>query len=432
MKATILDTRIENGSECYLCKISLDEYIKSLPETYQEYTIQRQIVSNVYLDNLIKTVLSKKHIPPIVLVLEKGGYEKTNEQEAKDKHEKTDQLLDITNFKILDGLQRTHRLKIIYDSLYFYDNLDPSDKNDLVEMKRYTVSRRYSEQLRLIDSNTKILFLIKEFAKQSQDSVLECLKDNYQWFEVWANLTPDQEVQKMLVLNAGHKPVNIRHQLELLFLNLLDDFEKMNGFKLKIIREKEQSSSSYFKNRQKGQFHFAQLIASLLSFDAGKPVTTNINLVQSIQNDQTDTEQQSVVLNLSFLKEFIRFLLELDEMLSQQYGDEGSEWLGREVVITGIMGALGDLSKKEIAEDSKEKEGDNSKEILRRFLQIIKENPHILNVSQFDTQRLSLDWSKVNIGNINKSSVFEAIENLMKSQDYNVIDWEIYYSRYSK
>src|SRR5712671_2221640 len=99
MKATILDSRTDGGSECFLCRITLEDYVASLPATYQDYDVQREIVSNVYLDHLVDTVLAGKHIPPIVLV---GG-----------NHTRDGDELLIESFKILDGLQRTFRLQAI-------------------------------------------------------------------------------------------------------------------------------------------------------------------------------------------------------------------------------------------------------------------------------------------------------------------------------
>src|SRR5262245_22906579 len=107
MKATILDTREDDKGICYLCKFSLEEYIQGLPSTYRDYEIQREIVSNVYLDRLVDTVLSKRHIPPIVLVLGKNSFEKRGGT------------LSIDAFKILDGLQRTFRLKAIRETVDF-------------------------------------------------------------------------------------------------------------------------------------------------------------------------------------------------------------------------------------------------------------------------------------------------------------------------
>jgi hypothetical protein len=63
MRATILDQRDDGHTRCYLCKLSLEDYIQGLPKTYQDYDIQREIVSNVYLDTLVDTVIARRHIP---------------------------------------------------------------------------------------------------------------------------------------------------------------------------------------------------------------------------------------------------------------------------------------------------------------------------------------------------------------------------------
>jgi hypothetical protein len=404
MKATILDTRPENGSICYLCKISLEEYIKNLPDSYKNYPIQREIVKNVYLDNLVETVLRMKHIPPIVLVFEDIEYKATNK------------LLDIQDFKILDGLQRTHRLKIIYDTILFFEELKKAEKIKLSGMKKFSVSRIYSKQLKEFGSSSNILFSIKEFVNESKTKdVLSTYSQNYQWFEIWGGLTLEQEVHKMLVLNAGHKPVNIRHQLEILFLNLLPFFEEMPGFR--IMREKEQSSTTYFTSRRKGEFHFSILIASLLSYDAGKPITTNTSLIQNLQNTPIDFEE-SKILSLSFLKEFVSFLIHLDNLLAKQYGKTGTQWIGREVVLVGLMGALG-----QTLENSEE----DAAAPFNRFINIIEENPTILNLSEFEEVRLGLDWSQVNIGNLNKQAVYSAVQDLLLEAISEEINWQYYF-----
>jgi len=75
MDLHILSKKLEDGHACYLCEATLEEYISELPEDYYRYDIQRGIESNVYLDNLIDTVLKNRHIPPIVLVVENNDYQ---------------------------------------------------------------------------------------------------------------------------------------------------------------------------------------------------------------------------------------------------------------------------------------------------------------------------------------------------------------------
>ncbi|HHQ4526105.1 TPA: hypothetical protein ACSP1O_004060, partial [Aeromonas veronii] len=65
----------------------------------------------------------------------------------------------------------------------------------------------------------------------------------------------------MLVLNAGHKPVNIKHQLELLFQNLLPIFEGVKSGDVRIVREKNISSAEFSKTREVGIYHFSHLIS---------------------------------------------------------------------------------------------------------------------------------------------------------------------------
>lgn len=120
MEAQILDTRVEAARTCYLCRITLEDYLTSLPRAYQDYDIQRGIVSNVYLDHLVQTVLDKKHIPPIVLVVDKGKFSIIKGNTA----------LSIKTFKILDGLQRTHRLKAIKDTVEFCKKRIPEDNGE--------------------------------------------------------------------------------------------------------------------------------------------------------------------------------------------------------------------------------------------------------------------------------------------------------------
>ena len=116
MKATILDSRDDGKGKCYLCKIKLEDYVKGLPSTYQDYDIQREIVSNVYLDRLVDTVLFRRHIPPIVLVVDNKKFHQRGKR------------VEIESPKILDGLQRTFRLQAIRNSIDFC--LSKLDRNE--------------------------------------------------------------------------------------------------------------------------------------------------------------------------------------------------------------------------------------------------------------------------------------------------------------
>lgn len=409
IKATILDSRSEEKSECFLCRITLDDYVKGLPAAYQDYDVQREIVTNVYLDHLVDTVLRKGHIPPIVLVVDEDNFQKNKDE------------LAIENFKILDGLQRTYRLQAIGKTIDYCLKLNQNE--DYLDWSKFKFSRYFSENLRELNSNTDVLRSVLQAHKGlGTERLRETLTKNGQWFEVWTGLTPEQEIRKMLTLNAGHKPVKTRHQLELLFLNLLPFLRKATNNSFKLVREKDVSSMQFSKNRAIGSFHFAHLITALLSFYEEKPVTTSTGLIQSIQSDDTVLEQYNEFLHPEFLKTFVSFMVKLDSLLAKQYGDLGTVWLGREVSLAGLFGALGSTTSAP----------DDYGSQLDCLLQIIKSNPKIMNLANFEKERNSLDLSKVNIGNVNKSAIFSAIKKILETPAPKTIQWNDHFSRTEK
>lgn len=409
--AKILDRREDGGSHCFLSRISLEDYVNGLPSSYQDYDVQREIVSNVYLDHLVDTVLERRHIPPIVLVVENGKFNLKSDE------------LEITEFKILDGLQRTFRLQAIRKTIDYCVNELKSDVA-LLEWNKFKFSREFSANLREINSNTDVLrSVLKGLQRLGAQKLYETFSENGQWFEVWTGLSPDEEVKKMLVLNAGHKPVKARHQLELLFLNLLPVLRAGQGSDFQLVREKEVSATQFSKNRDCGSFHFAHIITSLLSFYAGKPVTPTTGLIQGIQSDDTILEDYGKFISHEFLKDFVAFLVQLDQLLFKQYGDVGITWLGREVSLAGLFGALGSIAGRDQAE---------GKAIMQKLISVLSANPQVLDLMEFEQERNSLDLSKVNIGNANRAAVFSGLRSLLSQERPSHVDWKLYFRTEAK
>ncbi len=403
MNGILLDKMRENGGTCYLVKIVLSDFVTSLPLGYQGYEIQREIVTNTYLDNLIETVLYQKHIPPIVLVIDDSKYSIQNGN------------ITITEFKILDGLQRTYRLKLIWDSIQFF-NSQIILSNEILGLKRIQLSRRFGEELEKINSNSKILeAIIKYYNKQSMIEVtVEVQKcfENHQWFEIWSGLTPKEEVNKMLVLNAGHKPVKTQHQLELLFLNLIPIIKKAGLESFELIREKDFNSTVFSKNRKFGQFHFSHLITSILSLNEGKPITANIDLIHKTQSADFEIEKVDAYFNYDFLFSYINLLLKLDNSIKRQFEDLGTKWIGREVSLVGMFAALGKYGiEKSISPLT----------MLEKLDESIVKNPSVLNLVEFEGIRNSLDLGKINIGTVNKNAVYNGIYFLLQNKEQSII-----------
>ncbi|PTO99948.1 hypothetical protein CWN88_16385 [Vibrio splendidus] len=386
MKLTILDTKKEGNATCYLCKVNMQEYLQSLSSNYKDWNIQRGIIDNSYLDDIIDTVLNNKHIPSLVLISDNNEIEQTvKNSEAT-----------LSSFNILDGLQRTHRLKTILNSKEFV-------LNHIEEVSKLTpigISRKYLNEINSINASTTIIkTLINEV---NSGNSLSSLLDFEQWIEIWEGLSVKEQVDKMLILNAGHKHVSLKHQLEIIFYNIIDFIEKEVNENFKVIRERNVNSVNANKKRKPGEFNFSLVISAILSLNSGKAITINSKLISNIQkNEDLYSIDYDTILMVC------KFLLEIDKNLSDFYGELGTRWLGRDVVISGMMGAIGHYSTiKEISIS------DSIQIALGKF----KNSPSIFNLNEFEMERNNVNYSKVNIGEFNKQAVYRATLLVMKDQ----------------
>lgn len=398
MKLLVLDKFQEEDAVCLLCRTSLREYVEALPNDFKDYYIQRGIVSNRFLDNLWDTIAKKKHIPAIVLV----AGQRTPEAAVGDPYSLTQ------SFKVLDGLQRSSRIKEAWDAVSFVSTLIDDEAVSPVRL-----ARKFSDDLKDREISSALFQRIIKSRREGVD-ITALFDENQIWLEIWFNLSDSQQIQKMLVLNAGHKSVNIKHQVELLFIGYFDILQQALG-DASIVREKELSSLSYSKNRRPGEFHFSHLISAFVSLNAGKPITTNADFSASKSFDDFEDSDNLLGTDERLLIEFSGILAVLDSKLRDPIG---VKWLGREVVLVGIFGAIGDYAQQR-ATDPYE------------ALQLLKVNADMfvasLNLGEFERVRNSLDLSKVNLGSVNKNAVYRATRDFLGNPSPGAVNWAPYF-----
>ena len=244
MKIKVLDKK----SGWILGKVSLLDYIESLSTANFNYEIQRGIVSNPFLDTILNAVVDSKPLPPISLVSKDVCLES--------------EIIDVTKFNILDGLQRTFRLWIYYQLSTLAVNKKSDDYRVITKEFRnscenYTmaVSPRQVRKLFKRDSNINVWNLKEKYSNF----------DLYLY--VWTNLTVDQEIKQMLILNAGQKQMNINHQFELMYMRLFEE-KKFDNNNIKIHRSKDGKISS----RKIGNYNLSTVIIGVQSLINMKPM----------------------------------------------------------------------------------------------------------------------------------------------------------------
>lgn len=378
--------KYDHNIDCFLCETTLKEYIENLPKDFESYGIQREIINNIYLDELVYTVINKKYIPSISLVSEKDILSVVPGEEY------------LHDFRILDGLQRTYRLKVIYDT---YNLLIKKIEQgcDFKNSTKRSLAKEVGEDLILIDSTIKLFFEIKNNLYNKYEGDIYKFKAEFmsqkQWIEVWSGLSLDDEVEKMLLLNAGQRSVSNKHQIELLFIRALPNIKNINE-KYRILREKDISSVKFSKTRKIGEYHFSNLIASLIAFSYGKPITINKQLILDIKDDKNEVINLNFI-KLDFINEMLEFLYKLDIVLEEQYGNRGIQWISRETVLVSIFGALGVYKYQK-----------NIKNLFEDFLILVKFD-RIIDLDKYEEERKNLDLGKVNIGSATKNSIYNSL-----------------------
>jgi hypothetical protein len=155
-----------------------------------------------------------------------------------------------------------------------------------------------------------------------------------------------------------------------------------------------------------------------LSFNEGRPLTSNVDLIQKRQSDYFGDKIFDELLGYDFLNEFINTLLTLDQMLFDHYGAIGTKWFGRETSLVGLFAATG-----KIAKENEALAPETSLSLLRKK---ISSNPEILSLTEFERVRNNQNLGKINIGTINKRAVFEGVYSILKT-DSGIIQWDTYF-----
>jgi hypothetical protein len=393
-----------NEAICYICEGNLENYVKSIPDRYREYDIQRGIIkNNVYLERLTQTILEKKYIPSIVLV-------------AENPLEKDDNYLIIQEYKILDGLQRSYRIKLIYNAFQLYlDYINSNSKEEIEEKTKFKLSRELKEKLIEKETSISYLWSIIEFYRDKDNIERELFKNFAQWFEVWENLDKNEQINKMLLLNAGHKSMDMKHQLELLFLNIITDTYLEN-----FIRSREVSATYFYKHKNVGDIHLSHIISALIAFDKGEPILLNQKFLQELhENIDVELEQVKVFFLDNNLEIFIDFFKKLDELINRQYNETGLQWIGRESVLIGMFASFGKYFKSNFNNDI-----NSLKVCFNEILEKLEANLQDFKIDEFNEAKENVNIAKVNIGDLFKYSTYYFFcQLLMNNRENN--NWKI-------
>lgn len=385
MKIKIYDSKQLGNKTWCLGSGNLYEYLSQLRPDFFQYKIQRRLVTNRYLDGIYQTIEQGEPIPPITLISNQSIVTGNGNTEV-----------DMQSIDILDGLQRTYRLWVIYKIGVICKNLRMADYH----MLQKKLNEESPDLLELDFVNLRFLrqMTSDKGGKLFIDFLIEQMKRFEMTFTIWTGLTENEVVKKMLILNAGQKPVSATHQCELIFMRFFDSNElKIDTNKIKLYREKDSQYDHVRKgNRNEGEYLFTSIVISLLSYIYRKPLRVSIDKIIQWDNENYFASDEMLnYFNKGYLSLFINSVYETDKEACNSKHTHGSlfpgiemkTWFGKDTTMSGIFAALGDMK---IAPN------DFAKQIGKIDF----------NLSSFEQEYQSLSSVRINVGNEVRKAVF--------------------------
>lgn len=411
----VLDHKDLNDREWVLCKGNLNDYLNSLKPEFYNFSIQRKIIENQYLDTLVSTVKDGDPLPMITLThnsprlnIQIGG----------------DMLLDMHHVEILDGLQRTFRLwahnQLVKE--FYHSGIDDPGTFAKVIKEKYPI---------FFDTGIVTYGKIKNLFENNEFETIRNAYSNFEvYFIVWLNLSPKRVIHKMLVLNAGQKSVTITHQFELLFLYLWEDLQKELKGEIRLFREKDKEAFAIKRGkREVGDYLFSSIIVGLRSFIEKKPVRVSVDDldVTELLNESSEFPLNENIFNPDFITIYLRYLKDLDAAVVEKYGEEGSKWFVKDTTLSGLLAGIGSFA--EIHDEfSTNMLIDSYVENIKRLID--KVYTFGLNLEQFTAEYNMLSSRSVNIGYFIRNVIKDYTVKLLSG---NNPTWsEVFSSNYKK
>lgn len=399
-KLKILDCKTLDDRQWMLCRGNLADYLANLKKDFYNFSIQRKIVKNQYLDTLVTTIKQGDPIPLITLTYSEEGLKPIIGNDVD---------IDMNNVEILDGLQRTFRLWAHDVIIKVFENRN---------IKEPTIFAKEIKNDYPIFFDTGILSLTKVknfYADNEFEQIKNAFRDFDVYFIIWVNLPPKKVIHKMLVLNAGQRSVSKTHQFELLFLYLWEDLEK-EQLGINLFREKDEIANKVKSgDRNAGDYMFTSVIVGLRSYLERKPLRVSIGDldVSELGQEESSSGINEDIFSTDFIRSFLKHIKEIDEAVIAKEGDEGKKWFVKDTTISGMLAGLGEYLQ--LNENS---DMDYLNEITNKgFNELLdKSNSVGFNLSEFKEQYNILSSRSVNIGNFIRKVVMNYTVALLKNE----------------
>lgn len=216
--------------------------------------------------------------------------------------------------------------------------------------------------------------------------------------EIWVNIAFFPLAYRMLLLNAGQRPMSMKHQIDVLSGGLAEDLQDLPG--IEIIRQKD-----HRRRVRPGQFHLSTLAQAFQAWMQKNPNVDRTNLV--VETMVVDEALESLGIDLTDddgnqrdgFRQLVEWLLELDRIL----GEDQNRFFGNDTVVLGFAAAIGFAHKNETLQSRL------PSAMAKMIADAENDTENPLGVLTFEQIRKSVDTKRSNVGEATRGLVFRAV-----------------------
>jgi hypothetical protein len=195
------------------------------------------------------------------------------------------------------------------------DGFMRASRDDL-DVLQHAISRTTPSHVDIVDGLQRTIALRQSLA-ELEGAERQTFLERSLRLEIWVNIAFFPLAYRMLLLNAGQRPMSMKHQIDILSGGLAKDLQDLHG--LEIIRLKDH------KRRVKpGQFHLSTLAQAFQAWMQRSPNVDRTNLV--VETMVVDEALESLGIDLTDndgnqrdgFRQFVGWMLKLDEALGEE------------------------------------------------------------------------------------------------------------------
>lgn len=356
-------------------QMPVSTYLWLVGETFDEFEIQRKRQKHRIYERMESDVREGALLPGITLAVKFDRVQRVLEQvptpEAWPIDSGTLESLRDVLFKpgmvnILDGLQRTHVLRDIADSGHEFDH---------------------------------------------RQAVLA---------EIWVEPDLSKLIYRIIILNAGQKPMSLRHQVELLFLTVKEQILK-DIPSLEIYKETDET-----RRRGPKKLAFDRVVSSYHAFINGDPEVKKANIIANelLHDELSALSEERLHDDFQQFIDYLRWYVKLDEEVCRVYptkdGDvpTGANWFGSENVMVGFFAATADFGRS----DSRRARIHEGLRLLLGSLEGSAVDDDPLGLETFQKVVQGINPRRTNVGRATRKLLFRGFKEFFREEGEKPLD----------